>query len=173
MEQPRQWNTFLPWVELWYNTAYHSSTCMTPFQALYGRFLPSIPLYLIGFTPVAEVNHSLAIRDALLKNLKTNLEVAHNRMEQMADRGRRDVTFQEGEIVFLKLQPYCQQSTFRRVHKKLASKYFGPYLIEEYVLEIAYKLKLPNRGIKRTRQDWTRPIWSGFYTKKMNPGMKS
>ena len=29
-QQPRQWSTFLPWVELWYNTAYHSSTSMTP-----------------------------------------------------------------------------------------------------------------------------------------------
>ena len=35
-QQPRQWSTFLPWAELWYNIAYHSSIGMTPFQALYG-----------------------------------------------------------------------------------------------------------------------------------------
>ena len=86
----------------------------------------------------------MATRDVLLKNLKANLEVARNRMKQMADRGRIDVTFQEGEMVFLELQPYRQQSAFRRVHQKLTSKYFGPYPIKERVGAVAYKLKLPN-----------------------------
>ena len=84
------------------------------------------------------------IRDVLLKNLKENLEVAPNRMKKMGDRGRIDVTFQEGEMVFLKLQPYSQQLVFRRVHQKLTSKYFGPYPIKERVVEVTYKLKLPN-----------------------------
>ena len=58
-QQPRQWSTFLPWAELWYNTAYHSSTGMTPFQALYGRPFLVIPLYSMGSSPVDEVDHRL------------------------------------------------------------------------------------------------------------------
>ena len=108
-QQPRQWSTFLPWVELWYNTAYHSSTSMTPFQALYGRPPPIILVYPMGSSLVDKVDHSLATRDALLKHLKKNLAIARNRMKQIADHGRRDVTFQEGDLVFLKLQPYRQQ----------------------------------------------------------------
>ena len=65
-------------------------------------------------------------------------------MKQIADRGQREVTFQEGDLIFLKMQSYRQQSTFRRAHQKLASKYYGPYPIEERVRIVAYKLKLPD-----------------------------
>ena len=106
-QQPCQWSTFLHWAELWQNTAYHSSTSMTPFQALYRRPSLVIPLYSMRFSPVDEVDHSLATRYALLKHVKENLATTRNRMKQIADHGRRDVTFQEGDLVFLKLQPYC------------------------------------------------------------------
>ncbi|RVW69833.1 Transposon Ty3-I Gag-Pol polyprotein [Vitis vinifera] len=41
-----------PWAEYWYNTTYHISTGMTPFQALYGWLPPSIPTYKDGLSPV-------------------------------------------------------------------------------------------------------------------------
>ena len=51
----------------------------------------------MGSSPVDEVDHSLATRDVLLKHLKENLAIARNQMKQnIADRGRQDVTFQEG-----------------------------------------------------------------------------
>ena len=39
---PRRWSGYLPWAEYWYNTTYHISTGMTPFQALYGILPPPI-----------------------------------------------------------------------------------------------------------------------------------
>jgi transposase InsO family protein len=39
---PTQWCSYLPWMEYWYNTTYHNSTGMTPFQALYRCLPPSI-----------------------------------------------------------------------------------------------------------------------------------
>ncbi|XP_061960644.1 uncharacterized protein LOC133681574 [Populus nigra] len=62
--------------------------------ALYGRLPPSIPLYTEGLSAVHEVDHHLLHRDALLKQLKTYLETLVNRMKQMADRKRRDVSFE-------------------------------------------------------------------------------
>ena len=93
-------------------------------------------MYPMGSSLVDEVDYSLATRDALLKDLKENLAIARNRMKQIADHGRRDVIFQEGDLVFLKMQSYRQQSTFRRAHQKLASKYYGPYPIEKKVRAI-------------------------------------
>ena len=55
--------------------------------------------------------------------------MATNRMKQITDRKRRDVEFHERDMVYLKLQPYRQSTVFRRAHQKLASRYFGPYLI--------------------------------------------
>ena len=118
-QQPRQWSTFLPWAELWYNIAYHSSIGMTPFQALYGWLSPVIPLYSMGSSPVDEVDHSLATQDALLKHLKENLAITRNRMKQIAYRDWWDATFQEGNLVFLKLQPYRQQFVFNALIRTL------------------------------------------------------
>ena len=64
-------------------------------------------------------------------------------MKQMADQKRHDVEFQAGDVVLLKLHPYCQQTAFKRVHQKLASKFYNPYLIEKKVGNVAYQLQLP------------------------------
>lgn len=80
---------------------------MTHFQALYGRLPPNIPNYQLDTSSsVNEVDQSLASRDTLLQQLKANLHVANNRMKQVVDAKQRDIEFQEGDMVFLKLHPY-------------------------------------------------------------------
>ena len=64
---PTKWSLYLPWAEYWYNTTYHISTGMTPFQALYGRLPPTIPSYNKGLSPVHEVDQQLQDRDELLQ----------------------------------------------------------------------------------------------------------
>ncbi|KAL5769827.1 hypothetical protein ACOSP7_013981 [Xanthoceras sorbifolium] len=142
-QQPRKWHSFLPWAEFWYNTTYHSSAGMTPFQALYGRPPPTIPHYNEGHCQVNEVDSSLTSRDALLRHLKENLHAANNRMKQQADSKRRDIEYHVGDCVFLKLHPYRRQTVFKRGYQKLASRFYGPYQIEERIGNVAYKLKLP------------------------------
>lgn len=142
-QQPRKWFSLLPWAEFWYNTTFHISTGMTPFQALYGRLPPTIPLYHEGSSSVHEVDQNLLSRDALLSQLKSNLAAATNRMKQYADSKRRDVQYEVGDWVFLKLHPYRQHSVSVRTYPKLACKFYGPYQIEEKIGPVAYKLQLP------------------------------
>lgn len=47
-------------------------------------------------------------------------------MKQLADRKRRELQFQIGDQVSLKLHPYRQQTIFKRAHQKLARRYYGP-----------------------------------------------
>lgn len=70
---PKQQSHYLQWAELWYNTTYHASIKMSPFQALYGRLPPLIPAYSLDSTSVHEVDIALRTRDELLQQLKQNL----------------------------------------------------------------------------------------------------
>lgn len=141
--RPNKWHAMLPWTKFWYNTTFHSSIGMTPFQALYGRPPPVVPNYKSQETPVAEVDHQLAARNVLLQQLKSILQAAQNRMQQLANPKRRHIEFQKGDWVFLRLRPYRQQTVFKRALQKLACKFYGPYQILQRIGPVTYKLKLP------------------------------
>ncbi|KAL4558872.1 hypothetical protein LXL04_037076 [Taraxacum kok-saghyz] len=64
-------------------------------------------------------------------------------MKVQADKKRTEVEFKEGEIVYLKLKPYRQQSLARRKFEKLAARYYGPYKVLQKVGKVAYNLELP------------------------------
>ena len=74
--------------------------------------------------------------------------MAANRMKQTTDKKRWDVEFQAGNMVLLKLHPCGQQTAFKRVHQKLASKFYDPWplSIEKKIENVAYQLQLPARA---------------------------
>lgn len=82
-------------------------------------------------------------RDLALNTLREYLVIAHNRMKKQADSQRQELTFKVGDEVFLKLRPYRQRSLARKKYKKLAPKFYGPYMVIERIGEVAYKLALP------------------------------
>jgi hypothetical protein len=102
-QHPRSWESFLAWVEYWYNTSFHQSTGTTPFQALYGQAPLRLINYLVGASPVSKVNHSLHARDEVLRELKSHLIRSNNRMKQYADAKRREVKFKVDDWMYLKL----------------------------------------------------------------------
>ncbi|KAL4353993.1 hypothetical protein GQ457_06G013140 [Hibiscus cannabinus] len=64
-------------------------------------------------------------------------------MKKQADKRRSVREFLIGECVYLKLQPYRQQSVTSRRNQKLAPKWFGPFLILDKVGKVAHRLQLP------------------------------
>jgi hypothetical protein len=143
-DSPTQWAKWLPLAEWWYNTNYHSATKMTPYKVLYG-FPPPIHIpYFPKDSAVASVDEYLNTKEEVIKRAKAHLQLGQHRMTMIANRKRSDCSFAINDYVYLKLQPYRQQSTSYRSSQKLAAKYYGPYQVIEKLGVVAYKLVLPS-----------------------------
>jgi hypothetical protein len=142
-DSPKQWVSYLPLAEHWYNTSYQSAIQRSPFEALYGRTPPTIRSYLQGSTLVATLDEKLTAQHQNLDIIKTNLQLAQLRMRNQANSHRRDHEFKEGDWVWLRLQPYRQKTMRDRRYSKFSKRFFGPYLINKKIGSVAYELSLP------------------------------
>jgi hypothetical protein len=141
--QPHKWGLFLHWAEWHYNTAVHTSTGFTPFQIVYGRAPPALVDYVTGSITLQAVEATLMERDEVLQILKQKLLRSQENMKLIADKKRTPHQFKEGDLVFVKLRPYRQNSVVgRRIHK-LSKHFYGPYRIAKTIGEVAFKLELP------------------------------
>lgn len=65
---------------------------------------------------------------------------AQQRMKSQADLKRSERCFAVGDWVFMKLQPYIQQSVMTRSNRKLSFKYYGPFQVLQRIGLVAYRL---------------------------------
>ena len=56
---------------------------------------------------------------------------------------RIEQSFEVGDLVYLRLQPYRQTSLKQKGAKKLEPRFYGPYKVSRRVGEVAYELELP------------------------------
>jgi hypothetical protein len=67
---------------------------------------------------------------------------AQSRQKSYADNRWRELRFEEGDFVYLKVSPMCGVKRFQ-VKRKLAPRFVGPYPIIGRVGPVAYRLELP------------------------------
>ncbi|KAM0035631.1 putative nucleotidyltransferase, Ribonuclease H [Helianthus debilis subsp. tardiflorus] len=144
MSEPNNWIKWIALAEWWYNTTWHSTIKMSPFKALYGVDAPMHLPHIPCDTNVAALEEWFVNRENMVATLKQSLEKARNRMKQFADRKRSERSFNVGDWVYLKLQPYVQTSLRIHRYSKLSPKYYGPFLVVKKVGAAAYTLDLPS-----------------------------
>ncbi|GJX58361.1 retrotransposon-related protein [Tanacetum coccineum] len=83
-------------------------------------------------------------REEIVKMLQFHMKRAQDRMENQANKHRTNREFEVGTWVYLKLQPHRQVTVRQGQQHKLSAKYYGPFMIEERVGKVAYKLQLPS-----------------------------
>jgi hypothetical protein len=117
---------------------------MALFEALYGRKCRT-PLYW------SEIGESELLGPEIIKGaerqvqvVRENLKVAQSRQKSYADTRRRELTFKEGDYVYLKVSPIRGLRRFK-VKGKLSPRYISPFRILERKGEVAYQLELPVR----------------------------
>nr|ADB85304.1 putative retrotransposon protein [Phyllostachys edulis] len=146
-QEPREWMNWLTLAEWWYNTTYHTSLKVTPFQALYGYPPPQVGELSIPCNVSEEARITVEQKEQMLEQLKSNLHNAQDRMKHYADKSRTERQFQVGDMVYLKMQPYRLTAFGLRGSLKLRSKFYGPFRVLEKLGTVAYRLQLPEHTL--------------------------
>ena len=132
----------LPLMEFSYNNSYQSSIEMAPYEALYGRKCrPPLCWDEVGERKLLGPEIVQVTIDNV-KVIKDRLKISQDRHKSYVDNQRRDLKFQVGDQVFLRISPWKGVLRFRK-KGKLSPRYMGPYEIVERIGEATYRLRLP------------------------------
>ena len=139
----KSWEECLPHVEFAYNRAVHSTTGHSPFEVVYG-FNPLTPLDLIPL-PISKIVHKDGKKKAeyvkqLHEKVRQQIEKKTEQYANQANKGRRKITFEPGDWVWVHLRKERFPAQRR---SKLQPRGDGPFQVIGKVNDNAYKLDLP------------------------------
>ncbi|CAN6710507.1 unnamed protein product [Malus baccata var. baccata] len=142
---PFDWAKLLDVAQFSYNLQRSESTGKSPFELAIGQQPLTPNTVVTGYTGNSPAAFKTAKEWQLAHELaRAHLEKASKKMKKWADRKRRNVEFQTGDQVFVKLNASQHKST-RGLHKSLLRKYEGPFPIIKKVGKAAYVVELPPR----------------------------
>jgi hypothetical protein len=136
------WDKNLPYAEFSYNNNYQEILKMAPFELLCGRRCQTLLFW--SETRERKVFGPDILQEAekQVRMVRENLRVAQSRQKSYADHRRRELSFEVGDFVYLKVSPMRGLRHFK-VRGKLAPRFIGPFKILEKRGEVAYQLELP------------------------------
>ncbi|KAL0536617.1 hypothetical protein IC582_025574 [Cucumis melo] len=115
---------------------------MAPFEALYGKCCRSPVCWdevgeqrLMGPELVQSTNEAI-------QKIRSRMHTAQSRQKSYADVRRKDLEFEVGDKVFLKVAPMRGVLRFEK-RGKLSPRFVGPFEILERIGPVAYRLALP------------------------------
>ncbi|KAH7434535.1 hypothetical protein KP509_06G022000 [Ceratopteris richardii] len=145
------WEDYLPLAEFAYNSAKNSSTEFSSFMLMYGFQLRSPYAVGLQIERVQAAQEFLQDMNFKLKLAKENLKKAQDRAKAYADPKRRDVTFQAGDQVYIRIPERSEKFKTGQC-AMLSPRYCGPFPITKKVGLRAYELQLPY-------ESWIHPVF--------------
>jgi len=99
------WEKSLSFAEFFYNNSYQASLKMSPFEALYGRKCRTPFMW----SEVGERSYfgpeCIQEAEEQVSKIRENLKAAQSKQKSYVDNRRRDLEFEEGDFVYLKVSP--------------------------------------------------------------------
>ncbi|TYK31664.1 pol protein [Cucumis melo var. makuwa] len=142
LEFPGSWDSHLHLMEFAYNKSFQTTIGIAPFEALYGKCCRSSVCWdevgeqrLMGHELVQSTNEAI-------QKIRSRMQTAQSRQKSYADVRRKDLEFDVGDKVFLKVSPMKGVLRFER-RGKLSPRFVGPFDILERIGPVAYRLALP------------------------------
>ena len=142
LDFPGSWDRYIPFMEFAYNNSYQSSIGMAPYEALYSKKCRT-------FVCWTNLNEHIVIGPDIVKETEEKVRVIQQRLKAASDRQklysdlkRKDIEYEVGDKVFLKVSPWRKILRFGK-KGKLILRFIGPYEILERIGPVAYRLALP------------------------------
>ncbi len=140
------WVDHLELAEFCYNNSEHSATGSTPFQMVTGKSQIVPMTWATQGQPSSDASEEVPMvtqldeeRKRLWELAKANLEKAHKRYKDFADKSRREVKFEVGDKVWLNIRNFQLPEGLSH---KFMGPYAGPFKVLEKKLSDTYKLEL-------------------------------
>ena len=132
----------LPYAEFSYSNSYQAGLKMVPFEALYGRRCRT-PL---NWSETADSRifgpDMLKEAEEKVKQIRDRLKAAQSRQKSYYDQKHREVSFEPGDSVYLRVSPMRGLQRFK-IKGKLAPRFIGPFGVIARRGTVAYQLDLP------------------------------
>jgi hypothetical protein len=141
LQYERSWDKSLSYAEFPYNNSYQESLKMAPFEMLYGRRCRTTLLWNETRERKVFGPDILQEDEKHVHMVRQNLRVTQSRQKSCVDRRRRELSFEVGDFVYLKVSPMRGLHRFK-VRGKLAPRFIRPFRILEKRGEVAYQLEL-------------------------------
>ena len=136
-----KWEDCLPYAEFSYNNNFQASSGKAPFKILYGRkchtplnWLETGERQLLGNDLITEA-------EEMCKVIRENLNAAQSQQKSYYDSKHRDLAFEIGDHVYLRVSRMKGTRRFG-IKGKLAPRNVGPFKIIGKRGDLAYQLEL-------------------------------
>ncbi len=142
---PKEWDSVLPQMEFEYNASKNASTGHPPFEVDTGR---------IAKTPFSRsledcnVRGKEAVEDSDRRQAyqtlaRENILLAQQKQKYYADKHRRDVSFEVGDLVLLNIEG-LDVTTRADLPDKWCAKFLRPLSVLEVLGPVTYRVELPD-----------------------------